>query len=422
MIKDQQYMNENATDPWEGGHNSLTNSKICYCRIYDVDAESRTCSIKTFGSEDAIANADYMDVQWLAMYSNPEGEEISCVPRLGSYGICVFVGGQPYIIGYFNPIVLDSRDKIVDKEQEGVNVVGGSAATNKEKINSGDFVFRTMGNCRLVLRAGGEIELEATKICRRTYFPARNRITEISQNLEISTDGGFMNWVHVDQNSNGEETLCTQLWRDDVGSTNVVIDEKGTVELGSNVIHRFQIKPGSNVNEAYADIEEPVYLSETQNTGETYLEINKTAFTRLIKPDGEYTRAIGEGKHLVNIKPTGEMHVNVNQKYDQKILDTGETTIDIAGKWNLNVKPSGQTTLDIGPGKATITITPGGEIEMKVTDKLKIDAGAEVDVKAPIVKLNGQVSGITTMNSHLGVVDLISNVPVSPSATVFGDV
>lgn len=438
--QDLMEMNEGTSDPWNGAADKLTNSKLCFFRIYEVNAEQRTCNIKTFGSEPAIANADYMDVQWLALYSDPEGAEMSYVPRMGAYGICAFVGGEPYIMGYFNPIVLDQDEPIEDQENEGVDVVGGSAATNKEKVNPGDYILRTIGRCRIVLRAGGEIELEATKICRRTYFPARNRITEISQNLEVTTDGGSMNWTHIDQDANSEETLCTQIWKDDVESTNVIKDEKGTVSLGTNLIHRFQISAGANVNEHLVALEEPVLIRETYNTGKTEFKINKTAYTELIMPDGTYTRGIGEQKNLVAIKPTGEMHVNINKKYDRITMDTGETTVNIADKWKLNIKPegttslnvadkckvdilpSGETKIDVGPGKSTITIKPSGEIEVKTTSKIKLDAGAEVDVKAPIVKLNGQASGITTANSHQNVVDLITCVPVTPSATVFGDI
>ncbi len=261
--------NEGSSDPWMGGNDDLTNSKLCYFRIFDLDPENRLCSIKTFGSEPAISNAEFQDVQWLALYSNPEGDEISCIPRIGSVGICAFVGGQPYILGYFNPIIRDDDEKIEDKENEGVNVVGGSAAINKEKINAGDYLFRTVGNCRLVLRAGGEIEIESTKICRRTYFPARNRITEISQNLEVSTDGGYMNWVHIDQDADSDETLCTQLWRDNISSNNVVKDEKGTIDTGSDLIHRYQVSPGSNINEHLTSLDVPVLIRETYNTGKT---------------------------------------------------------------------------------------------------------------------------------------------------------
>ncbi len=413
-----QDLNEGASNPWEGGDDALTNSKLCFFRIFDVDAENRLCSIKTFGSEPAISNAEFLDIQWLGLYSHPEGDEISYIPRLGAYGVCAFVGSRPFIIGYFNPIILDNTEEIEDKEGEGIEPVGGSAATNKEKVNAGDYIFRTFGNCRLILRAGGEIELEATKICRRTYFPARNRITEISQNLEITTDAGYMNWVHVDQDSNSEETLCTHVWKDDVGSTNIIKEERGTVEQDSDLIHRYVISPGANVNEHLSSMSEPVLVRETYNTGKTEFTINQTAYHELIMPDGTYTRDIGEKKNITEIKPTGEWHFNINQKFDHVIKDTGENIINIADKYKLNIKPTGdvslnvadkcmvsikatgETKIDVGPGKSTITIKPSGEVVIKTETEVTCETKT-VNLKASFVKLGKAVSDVVPMGKLL---------------------
>lgn len=416
--QDLQDMNESASNPWESGNDALTNSKLCFFRIYDVDPEHRTCSIKTFGSEPAISNCDYLNIQWLNFYSSPDGEEISYVPRLGAVGVCAFVGSQPFILGYFTPVTMDNSEEIVDQENEGVTPKGGSASTNKEKINSGDYILRTIGNCRIVLRAGGEVELEATKICRRTYFPARNRITEISQNLEVATDGGYMNWVHVDADANSDETLCTQVWRDTVQSTNIIKDEKGTINIGDDMIHRFSIGPGSNVNEHLTALSTPVFVRETYNTGKTELKINQTAYHELIMPDGTYTRSIGEDRNLLEIRPTGEWHFNINKKFDHIIKDTGENIINVADKYNLNIKPegdvslnvadkcmvtiaaSGETKIDVGPGKSTITIDPSGSVNIKTTNEVVCETKT-VDLKASFVKLGSAVSDVVPMGKLL---------------------
>jgi hypothetical protein len=39
-----------------------------------------------------------------------------------------------------------------------------------------------------------------------------------------------------------------------------------------------------------------------------------------------------------------------------------------------------------------------------------------------MIILNKQLSGVTTMNGHLGVIDLITGIPVIPSTSTFGDV
>jgi len=405
-------------DPWSANSTSSTDGQLAFFRIYDVDADHRTCSIKTFGTDSSVSNGNYLGVQWLGFYSNSEGDEISYVPRLDSYGICVFLGGQPYIIGYISPLTMDSSEPIIDLENEGVVSQGSSAAVNKEKINVGDYILRTIGRCRLVLRAGGEIELEATKTCRRTYFPSRNRITEISQNLEIYTDGGSVEWVHLDQDANSEETICTRIWRDTVQSTNIIQDERGTVEKGKDIIHRFQIKGGSNVNEHLSDLDKPTYLREISNTGKTVFKINDTAFNEIILADGAYTRAVGKNKHLFEIKPSGECHLNINQKYDNVIKETGETSVNIADKFKLNILPSGETTLNvadkcsinisasgdtvlnIGPDKSTITISPAGEVVIKSATSVSCETET-VELKSSFVKLGKSVSDVVPMGKIL---------------------
>lgn len=380
-----------ASDPWSGGHNQVTGSKLCYCRIYEVDAENRSCSIKTFGPDDAVANADYKGVQWLSLYSNPEGDEITYVPRPESLAICAFVGGHPYIVGYFSPIALDSNVVIDDQEGEGLdNPVGGSAAINKEKINPGDFLLRTIGRCRLVLRAGGEIEIEATKVCKRTYFPARNRITEICSNLETSTDGGFMNWTHIDQNVNSVETLYTLICKDDVSGTNVVTEERGTVDTASTIVHRYQVRPGGENTLDLSDITNSVIVRETYSDGTIDFKVNQTAFQELIQADGSYTRSIADRMHLTTILPTGEVHVNINKKYDRVTLPDGSTAVKIADKWALDIKPTGETVLDVG-GKSKITILPSGDTTIDVGGKSRIvvKASGDVEIVATKVDING---------------------------------
>ena len=68
------------------------------------------------------------------------------------------------------------------------------------------------------------------------------------------------------------------------------------------------------------------------------------------------------------------------------------------------MSPTGVTMQDIN----------GNKIEQK--------AGKMVMTGAPFIELNGAISGITTANSHQGVVDFITGVPVLPSLTVKGDV
>lgn len=411
----------------------LTDGHAAMCRIYEVFPEKRTCSIKTYGSDPKTSSQDYKDVQWLSPYSSPDGDEVSYVPALDSQALCVFMMGVPWIVGYFNPITVDDDATIVDQEDEGVEPAAASAAQNKEKINSGDFIFRTAGKCRILLRRGGEIEIESTKLCRTTYFPAQNRINELSQNYEFRTDGGTIDWVHIDPQS--DKTVCNTEWRDDVDRTNIVIDQKGTIEVGSRLIHRFAIGPGDRpgVGEDEGTEFNPVFIRETYNDGATVFSINQLKYTEVIQADGESTWGINGFSYFKNIKPNGQATVNINNKFQTVILPSGELTLDVGietakeadqpppggdGKFKLNIKPdgtasvkingkidltlseSGVTTLNIGGGKSVLTITPDGVATLKTSAEVVAETPL-VNLKASKIKLGSAVSDVVPLGRLL---------------------
>lgn len=433
-IEDKQNAQNMGADPWEGGHTDLLDGKICFCRIYEINAEERTCSIKTYGSDVVVSDQDFQNVQWLSSYASPLGDEISAVPEPDSQAICVFAGGVPWIVGFFNPITLDSSTKIIDQEADGVDSQGGSAAQGKEKINIGDFIFRTAGRCRLALRRGGEIEIEATKLCKRTYFPAQNLINELSQNYEFATDGGTINWSHLTPES--DLTVYRAEWRDGVDRTNIITEERGTVEQDSTLIHRYIVKQGieTTVDEAEAP-PAPVYQKDIYNDGTSNFKVNEYAYVENILSDGTYTQGINKYSHYTNIKPTGEMVININSNYQHTVLPTGETFIDIGleaeldpeadpivapedsrtkGKFALNIKPTGETslkinekismtikdsglmTIDSGPGKSKVIIDPAGKITLETETEVIIKTET-VNMQASFIKLGKAVADTVPM-------------------------
>lgn len=426
-IGDKQDMLDAGSDFWGGESGQQLNGQVALCRIVEVNQTKRTCTIKTYGNSAVASNGDYQNVQWLMPYSSLLGDEISFVPEPDSQALCIFEGDQPYIVGFFNPLTLDPDRVIPDAENEGVDPAGGSAAVNKEQINVGDFIFRTAGKCRIVMRRGGEIEIESTKLCKRTYFPARNLINELSQNFEMRTDGGTIDWIHPDPTS--ENTYFRQEWRDNVSRDNIIIDERGTIADNPGLIHRFQIGPTPETNNDTPPPFEPVLIRDTFNTGATRFIINQTLYEEEIKATGEYTKGVNGYLYYQNIKPTGEVIENINNNFQQRILPSGEMTLDIGidtakeenikptggdGKFKLNVKPSGDTTVEInskvkvqmladgnvtidsGPGKSTVTITPDGAVTIKTSTSVTCQSPL-VDLKADNVKLGKSPGDVVPM-------------------------
>lgn len=355
-------------------------SGICYGRITKVYPEERMCEVKVFGRPGMQSDTSIPKCQWISADANPDGDESSTIPRINSYGLVAYVDGEAFILGFFRPL----------NAKGTANVAG-----DQEELNEGDKVIKTVGKNKIILRASGEIQVESTRTCRTIWFPERHLLNVLCRNYEFRTDGGTVDWTHIDENSETTDTVKREEVRDNINRSNIVLTETGTVQRGSPTIYRRQFGQGVDGD----DITAVVHTTEIKNTGETDI------FVRA--PNQE------EG-FKANIKPSSETTVNIAGKVKLNIQPTGETDLNVNDKANIHISPSGETLIDVGPGKSTILMKASGEIEVTTSTKVK--------VTSPKVELNGAASGITTMNSHQGVVDFITGVPITPSTTVFSDI
>ncbi len=106
----------------------------------------------------------------------------------------------------------------------------------------------------------------------------------------------------------------------------------------------------------------------------------------------------------------------------------GTTTFEIQTDGSFQFSHSAITILADKSGKLTISatgdadITVGGDSNITTSGDTNLTTTGTTTVKSEQIIFNQQLSGITTENSHLGVIDLITNVPVIPSLTTFGDI
>jgi len=132
----------------------------------------------------------------------------------------------------------------------------------------------------------------------------------------------------------------------------------------------------------------------------------------------EYTHASGT---KLTIAQNGETTIHSADKLH--IDSTGDMTVVSGG--NLDVTSTGPTSLTSG---GTLDVTSSGATTINSGGTTDITSSGNTTVTAPKIvcagnmELNGAASGITTKNSHQGVIDLITGVPVTPSTTVKGDI
>lgn len=118
--------------------------------------------------------------------------------------------------------------------------------------------------------------------------------------------------------------------------------------------------------------------------------------------------------------------IRVTDRFGNKI-DMKQGGVDENIVKDHNVKIAANESVEIG-GNRTEKITGNqtknvsGNWDITVSGNCNLNVNGTTKVTCPDVQLNGNNSGITTMNSHMGVVDFITGVPVVPSTTVKGDI
>ena len=361
-----------------------TNTGIAFGRITRVYPEDRMCEVKTFAGTGIQDDNSIPKCQWINMDNHPDGDESTVIPRVNSYGLIFWVDSQPFIFGFFSPLNENGTANILTED--------------KEELNEGDRIIKTVGKNKIILRAHGEIEVHGTDTCRTVWFPDRHIINTLCRNYEFRTDGGTIDWINIEDSG---DTICATEYRDDVKRTNVIIEEKGSVD--GEIISRTNIGIGAS----NGGVGNPVWTRTIKNTGETEL----------------FIRAPGAANgHKCTITPDGT------------------TKIEIGGKTTATINASGETTLDVGNGKAIINITPAGVIsittkgnvelttsaELKATSKGKtsFDVGGDFEViakgKGKFKAKNIELDGGGTLESVLTTPNTVSQftgLPLSPGSS-----
>lgn len=151
----------------------------------------------------SINGNQYQDIPFLSLYSKPDssGQGMYMMPERDSYALILkiknkFIGAERFCIGFFNPMGDDGR-------YDG----------DREEINQGDFVAKTVFGNKIIGRTDGSITVKASEQSQFTMFPSSgnkedswgydNLLRAIFENVEINTDAGH---IHQKVNKKDETT------------------------------------------------------------------------------------------------------------------------------------------------------------------------------------------------------------------------
>lgn len=314
--------------PWEGSTKKPLEPQTLLGRITSVDMSTRTCRVKT-------DYKDYPFVQFPSMSASPDnrGDEDTIIPRPGQICIITMAQGEPYIIGFFRPTKTPAEETAIKPTED-------PRAKEEELINPGDRIIRTVAGNRLILRAGGTVELIANQLCRRVMSPSGNTITDVAGQYELETDAGFL---YAERDDTTQDTIFGFFMYDNLKPKYAVDFQVGKTDDAALL---YQLKMGA-IN--------PVDFTLTPN------------FKLGIAPSGDVTVAVlagGTPKFETKIEAaTG----NVTQTIQ------GNLKQDVTGNVEQTVKGNSEQTVQ-GNVKQNVT----GNVDQVVNGNLTVDTTGNI--------------------------------------------
>ena len=295
---------------------------IAFGRVIKVFAKERYCQVHTFNGSGNMSDNVLDRVQWLSMDSNPEGDESTSIPRKNSLGLIFFVGGEPFLFGFFKPLKK-----------------GGVAAQGNEPVNlmEGDKLISTVAGNRLTVKSNGLIEIFSTESLKSVRFPTESKLLEICRRYDLRTDGGSHLW----ESDEDGKTLLQSEFRRDLLRAVVACEEKGAVD--DSTILKTVVGPA---NPGGPGVLQPLY------------------------------------EHTVGTDGTAELNVGIAKNFAASISPTGEARLKVNDLTTLTISPTGEITVKT-PG-ATLTISPEGAVSLQALGQVSLTGGGLPATEQPL--------------------------------------
>jgi len=320
---------------FEGGGHERT-GQLCIGRVVSVDADTRTCRVKTVGVPGITDDLDLQNVKCMQAMWHPEGDEDVAIPRIGSYAVVSFIAGEAIVLGYY---------RLSSTLEKG-------SRSSDESLTAGDRLLRTVAGNFLMLRSGGTVQIESTKGCRTYWIPSRNLINSVCQNYELETDGGHISWTNVGTTpEDGDPTNYDFTAWDALSPFSAIREQRGTTETGE------------------------LYKLEAGELDED-LNLTLPAITKTMTYDGKTTSSVA----ISSIRTVG-VESEDEDAPPAKYIET----IDAAAKMMTLVTPTGnKVTFDDNAGTITIMHAKGSKIFFDASGEIVISTDSpDVKIVAP---------------------------------------
>lgn len=311
-------------------------------RVIFVNANKYTIDLMS------INGNQYQDVPFLSLYSKPNssGQGVYMMPERDSYALIVKIkndvlGAERFALGFFNPL----------------NDTGGYSG-DREKIEQGDFVAKTVFGNTIIGRTDGSITLKASDQSQFTMFPSSgnkqdswgydNLLRAIFENIEISTDAG-----HIQQKVNKKEKTT---------NINFEVRNKPLYSEDPQVIRGDIGSQGPMGDPQYFKTIEVIDIVDEEEILRQELKWKTNGYTKHIinNPDGilltEITITSDYDRNIKNYQVSGS---SSNLLYEKDVLKDGTRTVTHYVPEAIPKKKSEYFYKENGYYKKTIWNTPG---------------------------------------------------------------
>lgn len=388
--------------PYEGVLDQKLAGQNCLGTIVSVDADARTCRVKTFGLKGRTDDLDLSDVQWVSLSASTTGDgaEDTAIPVVGQMAVITFINNQPYIQGYYRPVKTPNDPGSVNKEQD-------PNQSEEIRVNTGDRILKTLAGNKVLMRSGGSVEIESNRLCRTHWLPANRTVNTVCGTHKLEADGGFVHWtLDTETNATTYQFFVRDALKDPDTGLDVQIGTPGddtqfiTMALGKIAPDTYEIpEPAFNLTvdpngntEIQIGLKQQVKLSINSDTGDITLE---TSGNVTQKVTGNVTQEI-EGDISQTVKG------NVTETVEGTITDTAKKAVSFSTDDALEVSAKGDADLS---SDANLTLSGGGDAT------LSADGSAEVSAKGSAsLSANGSATISGKAGTNLGSASSMTNV------------
>lgn len=106
---------------------------------------------------------------------------------------------------------------------------------------------------------------------------------------------------------------------------------------------------------------------------------------------------------------------------NMNIIEMNDSGIKVTDK-NTNKVDMNDSGIKVQDKNGNIVELKSGEVNITASGDCNVTASGNCLLNASMIGLNGMTSEVTSKNSHLGVIDLITGAPIVPTTTVFVDI